>query len=130
MPGIKKALREKVLEDVFRKKIALFEHQRYSSIPGTNSSYREDPANTNTMTQKHSHVYARRNGGGKQLYSVNIDGSGHDGFSGIEIPKKHADFFRDTKNYEIPSNNILESLDFGELNKEKFTLLVLTENDI
>ena len=119
MKSFKKFLAEKEL-------FGLFEHQTYKNIPGTISSYREDPGNTNTMTSKHSHVYAKRKGKGSQLYVANIDGSGRDGSSGIEIPKAHANFFR-SKGYTIPDNNILESLVLSESCKEEYELVILED---
>lgn len=107
-----------------QKQIDLFEHETYKNIPGIKNSYREDPANTNTMTQKHAHVYAKPKGKGGQLYSVNIDGSGHDGSSGIEIPKTHATFFRD-KGYDIDVNNILESTELSILDPNVFELIIV-----
>ena len=109
-----------------RKLLDLFEHQTYKNIPGTKNSYREDPGNTNTMTSKHSHVYARQKGMGSQLYSVNIDGSGHDGSSGIEIPSTHADFFRN-RGYNIPGNNILESLLLTESGADEYELFIIED---
>ncbi len=108
--------------------IELFEHQIYKNIPGTKNSYRVDPANTNTMTSKHSHAYAKPNGKGSQLYSVNIDGTGHDGSSGKEIPGAHADFFR-SKGYSIPDNNILENLILSESIADEYELLILEDEN-
>lgn len=90
------------------------EHETYSRIPGTASSVRVDAANTNTKVQRHAHVYAKLNGGGKQLYSVNADGSGHDGSSGIVVPVKHAEYLR-TKGFDVPMNLTLESLKLDDL---------------
>ncbi len=106
----------------------LFEHQAYKNISGTKSSYREDPANTNTMTNKHAHVYAKLKGKGPQLYSVNKDGSGHDGSSGREIPNKHAEFLR-SKGYSIPDNNILESLVLSKTDKDLYELIILEDTN-
>ncbi len=104
----------------------ILEFITYKKIPGTSASYREDAANTNTKTQRHVHVYAKRDGGGKELYSANIDGSGHDGSTGREIPSNHADYFRE-KGYAIPSNNILEftTLDDSSL---KVVVIVVVED--
>jgi len=102
----------------------LFEHQTYRRIPGTHNLYREDSGNTNTMTSKHSHVYAKS--GNSQIYSVNIDGSGHDGYSGTEIPKAHADFFR-SKGYNISADNILESLELSGSMAKKYELVILED---
>lgn len=78
------------------------------------------------MTSKHSHVYAKQKGTGSQLYSVNIDGSGHDGSSGKEVPGAHADFFRG-KGYNIPDNNILESLILTETVADEYELFIFEE---
>jgi hypothetical protein len=118
-------LRESADKDqAFRKRVLLFEHEVYKRLPGTQNSFRSDPGNTNTMTLRHSHVYAKLKGRGGELYAVNIDGSGHDGSSGMAIPATHADFFR-SKGYAIPETNILESLDQDSLQEDKFTLIVL-----
>jgi len=103
------------------------EHQTYKAIPGTTNSYRIDTQNTTTNIQKHAHVYAKPNGGGKQLYSVNIDGSGHDGSSGTVISAKHADHFR-RLGFEIPANLALESIDFEQLSPENYEICILIED--
>lgn len=103
--------------------VQLFEHEVYKLIPDTKNSYRTDSGNTNTKTIKHSHIYAKPKGGGSELYSVNIDGSGHDGSSGKAMPSSHADYFR-SLGYEINSNNILESLELGKIDKSSYTLLL------
>lgn len=125
----KKTFREYLAEDEKKaedlvKKVMLFEHQVYKNIPGTKNSYREDPANTNTSTVKHSHIYAKPKGKGAQLYSVNVDGSGHDGSSGIEIPSSHANFFRG-KGYDINSDNILESIYINNIDADEFEIILL-----
>ena len=104
----------------------LLEHESYELIPGTKNSRREDSGNTNTKTQVHSHVFAKPKGKGKQLYAVNVDGSGHDGSSGIEISKKHADFFRD-EGYEVPDTNILESIESDSISEDEYVLVLLEE---
>lgn len=111
-----------------RELIELFEHHKYKNIPGTKNSYREDPGNTNTLTSKHSHVYAKPKGRGSELYSVNIDGSGHDGSSGTEIPSSHAEFFR-SKGYNIPNDNILEGLILSESISEEYELLIFEDDN-
>ena len=108
--------------------INLFEHQTYKNIPGTKNSYREDTGNTNTMTSRHSHVYAKPKGRGTEIYSVNIDGSGHDGSSGTEIPSSHAEFFR-SKGYSIPDNNILENLILSESVSEEYELFIFEDSN-
>ncbi len=79
------------------------------------------------MTQRHAHVYARPNGGGEQIYSVNLDGSGHDGSSGTVIPKNHADHLRGL-GFTIPGNLTLESLDFDTLSHELYEICILGDD--
>lgn len=112
------------IDEAISQRVQLFEHETYKRIPGTKNSYRTDSGNTNTKTIKHSHVYAKPKGCGSELYSVSIDGSGHDGSSGKAIPSSHADHFR-SLGYEINPNNILESLEFGDIDENAFTLVLL-----
>ena len=100
------------------------EHLTYKDIPGTRNSLRIDPQNTNTLTQRHAHVYAKPKGSGKQLYSVNMDGSGHDGSSGVVIPASHADYLR-SLGFTIPDNLSLESLDFESLSSGLYEVCIL-----
>jgi len=110
-------------------KILLCEHEVYKNISGTKKSYRIDSQNLNTKTQEHVHVYAKRHGKGKELYSVNIDGTGHDGSSRKQISTTEANFFR-KKGFEIPSNNILESIDYNQLASQGFQhILVKNEEE-
>ena len=104
----------------------MFEHEIYKRIPGTTTSYRQDSANMNTQTIQHSHVYAKLKGSGKELYSVNLDGRGHDGSTGIKIPALHGDFFR-SNGYSINHNNILEWLDLEQLEEDKHILMLLED---
>ena len=106
MKTFKQFLAENKRERAVTKLTVFFEHEVYKRIPGTTNSCRQDSLNTNTQVQQHSHVYAKLNGGGKELYSVNLSGSGHDGSNGIQISATHADFFR-SKGYDIQPNNIL-----------------------
>ena len=103
------------------------EHVTYKNIPGTSNSVRHDKGNTNTKTQAHAHVYAKRNGQGKELYSVNMDGTGHDGSTGTMISNRHADYFRDL-GYRIPDNLTLESISYEQVDKSDFEFFVLTED--
>ena len=100
----------------------LLEYECYRLIPGTNNSYREDPMNTSTKTEKHSHVYARPKGKGRQLYAVNHKGTGHDGSHGMQIPPSHADYFR-AKGYDIPLSNIIECIDIKGLDGSTYQVL-------
>lgn len=111
-------------DQAFRERVGLFEHIRYKRIPGSGNSYRQDHGNTNTMTMRHSHVYAKLNGRGDELYAVNVDGSGHDGSSGRSIPATHADYFR-SRGYAIPANNILESVDLDGIDEGTYALEIL-----
>lgn len=105
----------------------LFEYEVYRLIPGTKNSYRQDSGNTNTLTQQHSHVFAKSHGKVAQLYAVNIDGSGRDGSSGTAISSLHADYFR-SLGYSIPTNNILESIGSTRLELGDYTVLILDDS--
>ncbi|MCO8161106.1 hypothetical protein NJC38_02930 [Pseudomonas sp. 21LCFQ010] len=107
--------------------VLALEHEQYPTIPGTNNSFRLDAARTHGV-QKHAHVYAKKGGKGKELYSVNIDGSGHDGSSGIKIPVKHAEHFRGMGFYISPSL-ALESLDYDSIEGADYEWLILFEDE-
>ena len=107
-------------------KIELFEHETYKPIPGSKNSYRTDSGNTYTVTLKHSHVYAKLKGRGGELYSVNIDGSGHDGSSATQIPGSHADHFR-SLGYTIAKNNLLESIDLSAMGLDSYELVLIND---
>ncbi|MCC5842562.1 MAG: hypothetical protein JJT96_20765 [Opitutales bacterium] len=94
----------------------------YQLIPGTRNSYRVDAANTSTMTKKHAAVYSKANGKGKELYAVNIDGTGHDGSFGFKMPKKHAEYFRSI-NFDIPDSGIIESISISQLLPSEYDLI-------
>ena len=119
--------REKCRNDNVRELVLTLEHKVYKNIPGTNNSVRHDKGNTNTKTQAHAHVFAKRNGQGKELYSVNMDGTGHDGSSGKTISSKQAEYFCGL-GFSIPDNLTLESLSYTEILKEEFEFYVLTED--
>lgn len=126
MKTFKQFFAEYKRDEAVTKLSVLFEHEIYKRIPGTTTSYRQDSANMNTQTQRHSHVYAKLKGGGKELYSVNLDGSGHDGSTGIQIPTSHGDFFRSNE-YSINHNNILEWLDLEQLQEDKYILMLFED---
>ena len=109
-------------------RIELFEHHTYKAIPGTKNSYRQDAENTNTKTIQHSHVYAKPHGGGKELYAVNYNGTGHDGSSGIVIPLNHAVFFRN-KGYQIADTNVLECLELSNMIASQYVLIMVENNE-
>lgn len=103
------------------------EHVTYKDIPGTSNSVRHDKGNTNTKTQDHAHVFAKRNGEGKQLFSVNKDGTGHDGSSGTKLSARQAAYLRDA-GYTIPDNLTLESLSYESINQGDFEFFILRED--
>lgn len=81
------------------------EQQENNTIPGTTKRYYIHRANTFTLTQKHIHVYAD----GKQVYSLNKDGSSHDGSYNYKLSKKEISFLKKL-DFTIPKNGIVESL--------------------
>lgn len=113
-------------KDAFFGQIELFEHEIYKPIPGSTNSYRTDQGKTGTMTKKHAHVYAKPNGRGKELYSVNTDGSGHDGSRGKEIPAGHAAHFR-SLGFTIATDNILESIEMSAMDTRHYKLFLMDD---
>lgn len=103
------------------------ERHTYQNIPGTCNSFRIDSANTNTITERHAHVYAKPNGNGKELYSVNMSGKGHDGSKGTRIPKKHAEFFNEIGFVIV--NLTLESLDYSKMNLSDYKFCVFGDDE-
>lgn len=84
-------------------KSALLEN-KYGSIGQYN--YRIDNAMPPT-TQKHIHVLKK----GNELFALNIDGSAHDGYHGVEIPKKVREKLPEIfPGCTIPQDGIIECL--------------------
>ena len=54
------------IDEAISQRVQLFEQETFKHIPGTKNSYRTDSGNTNTKTIKHSHIYAKPNGGGSE----------------------------------------------------------------
>jgi hypothetical protein len=109
--------------------IPALEHERYPKIPGTSSSGRFDQGNTNSLTDLHCHVFAKPNGRGKQLYAVNMDGTGHDGSSGTRISRKHAKWLR-AQGFLIPVSLVLESFDYEAIDKPAFEFLLFPSDGL
>lgn len=86
----------------------VLEFKQYKSIPGTTKTYRIDAANTNTMTQKHIHVFYD----GEQIYAMNVDGTPHDG-SKCVLSKKDQKFLKDM-GFTVPQDGILELYTFKD----------------
>ena len=93
---------DKLDEDNFLDKGLLLEWQQYKNIPKTNLTYRYDPANTNTKTKDHIHVYQNKN----QLYAINKDGTPHDG-SRTRLGSKERKFLKSI-GFTPPKDGILE----------------------
>ena len=106
--------------------ISLLEYNIYKKIPKTASYYRLDNGKINKSTLKHAVVYADPKGNGKELYAVNIDGSGHDGSSGKKISNTHANYFR-SLGFSIPDDNILENLCLSSDDLSGFEISVLLD---
>jgi hypothetical protein len=78
--------------------------------------------NTSTKTEKHSHVYARPEGSGRQFYAVNCNVSGHHGSHDMQIAPSHADYFQ-AKGYDIPQSNMLECINIKALVGSTYQIL-------
>lgn len=125
---------EKMDEDCFQKierniftynsAKALFEN--FQMIPGTNQSYVIHKMDTLSNTIKYAHVYAKPKGKGGQLYSIRVDGKGHDGSSGYKMPRKHQEHFRKL-GFTVPEKGILECR-LHNLNIEDFSLEIMIKD--
>ena len=115
---------KKIEKDLFRYNCAnaLFEH--FDLIPGTNQSYVIHKEDTLSKTVKHAHVYAKPKGKGGEMYSIRVDGKGHDGSKGFPIPLKHQEFFR-SKGFVVPESGILECRCMREINGDDYSLYIL-----
>lgn len=61
----------------------------------------------NPTGEYHLHVYKKEN----EIFSINKDGSGHDGYSGTRIPNKAFNALKDKfPDWSWPENQIIESL--------------------
>lgn len=118
----KEAQRQEALSRTY----SLFEHETYKGISGTTNSYRQDPAKTTWLPQKQVHVYAKRKGGGKELYSVIIDGRHHAGPGEYAVPARHAGYLRGL-GYSIPNENILECILLDANDKDVYALLLMDD---
>lgn len=106
----------------FEESDILQEHQMYKAVPRTNFLVRFDRGNTFTKTQTHAHVYLNK----KEILAINMDGTGHDGSSGMMIPTRVADFLRG-RGYKIPSDNILEQTEI-QLNQKYLVYTIGSAN--
>jgi hypothetical protein len=100
------------------------ERASYQRVDKTQMSVRFDKGNTNKKTQDHAHVFARPEGKGKQLFAINVDGTGHDGSSGEPIPKRVGDFLK-KKGYEIPLNFVVESISVPLALEDRFIVFIV-----
>lgn len=72
--------------------------------------YRIDQAHEPSTGQRHIHVYLKNN----QLFSLNWDGTCHDGFKGTRIPTKVFDQLSQRHpDLKLPPSKIIESIDIG-----------------
>ncbi|MDD4963627.1 MAG: hypothetical protein PHI11_06890 [Gallionella sp.] len=106
---------------------SISESANYDRVPKTQMSVRFDNGKTNKMTKDHAHVFARPNGQGKELFAVNIDGSGHDGSSGKAIPRKVGEFLKD-KGYAMPLNLVIESMSLSSALEDCFVVFIVYEH--
>lgn len=130
--GMHKTFRDFYNESVFNDtpqknfydgKQILLEFQTYKPIPGTKKSYRIDKECSFTHVQKHAHVYAKPNGKGKELYAVNLDGSGHDGSKHTMEPYE-IEFFKNL-GFTIPDNGVIECRTYlSAISKDELFILL------
>lgn len=96
--------------DKIRKIIFVFENTplqeaKYISVPKTTKYARYDSGNSNTSTQDHLHLFSKN---GKELYSINRNGTKHDG-SKAKLSSKEIDFLT-KQGFNVPDDGLLESI--------------------
>lgn len=96
------------------------ESGRLKPIPGTQNSYRLDRSNTSTKTKDHVHIFYKTN---KQLFAVNKDGTAHDNSHQTIISKSVANYLRNELGFDIPTNNMIETINFVEIDQRHTILL-------
>lgn len=119
---------ENMDEDCFKKierNIYAYDNTKalFEMISGTNQSYVIHKMDTLSNTIKYAHVYAKPKGKGGQLYSIRVDGKGHDGSSGYQMPKKHREHF-EKLGFKIPEKGILECR-LHKLDIENYSLEIM-----
>lgn len=74
-------------------------------IPGTKYSYRIDRpfGEQKPGNMKHIHILVK----GKDMFAMNVDGTGHDGCHNVQIPQDVSDFMT-KKGFQVPSSGIIE----------------------
>jgi hypothetical protein len=76
---------------ILSNKSILREHELYKSIPKSTFNFRIDKAYPQFNIQRHIHIYDKK---GNEIYSVNFDGTGHDGYHNELLSNTIADFFK------------------------------------
>ena len=83
----------------------------FTPIPGLKGySFRKDKPSgiPGPGNQYHYHIYLQ----GKEVFAVNNDGTGHDGFHNVRIDKELADYLRQ-KGANVPDTNLIECRDYS-----------------
>lgn len=120
----KEAQRQEALSRTY----SVFEIETYKGIRGTPRAYRKGPAKPIVLAQQHVHVYAKRSGGGKQLFSVTIDGRGSAGSRNYAVPTQHVEYLRGL-GYSIPNDNILECILLDPKDKDMYALVLIDDRN-
>ena len=89
----------------------LLEHNIYQRFGDTKSYYRLDKANNAPGQQRHIHVF-KDNKGRTQLFSINFDGTNHDG-SQRQLTAKEQDALT-ALGIPVPPNGLLECEDISD----------------
>lgn len=111
---------------ISRIKEHLVEWIQTQRIPGSVFKVRIDKANTNTNVQKHAHIFDLKD---NELYSVNFDGSAHDGYDGYEISKTVADYLQ-KKGFKLNKSRMIEYLNNSQLQDYYYTVIEIKDSMI
>lgn len=91
--------------------LILEKKDHFAPVPGQNHfSYRIDKqlGNGGPGLQRHIHMFRD----GKEIFAMTVDGTAHDGYHQVEIPKELNPFLI-KKGFQIPPDNIIELRQYG-----------------
>jgi hypothetical protein len=109
--------------DFFASESKLLQESKKQNL-GNGYSITFDRNNYSLEDRSKDHLHFFLNG--KKLGAINRDGTAHDRSHGVRIPNHVADFIKTSyPDFQIPSNNIIESVDQTD---EELTLFLIEEN--
>ena len=97
--------------DVIKNRPVLLQESRSLDLGkgGKLEFHRSNNSNIHDPSKDHLHYFLR----GKQIFAINRDGTAHDGFHGVVMPKNVYNYIKSNyPDFTLPQNRMLESLDW------------------